>query len=181
MRRCFAAIVLGTAVAAGCHSNVEAPGGTPVQIQRLHFVLPAGWQQVPPASSMRVAQAMIPGPAGEAELAVFFFGAGQGGEVEANLQRWMNQMVPGTGNAPQRETFESRGLRVTWVDVHGTLKPGQMGMGPAAPQANARVLGAVIEGDGGPWFLKATGPEATLAPQRDAFIAMLHTARLDGE
>jgi hypothetical protein len=130
---------------------------------------------------MRVAQAVISGPAGEAELAVFFFGAGQGGDVEANLQRWMNQVVPGTGDAPRRETFESPGLRVTWVDVHGTLKPGQMGMGPAAPQPDARLLGAVIEGEGGPWFLKASGPEATLAPQRDAFIAMLHTARLGGE
>jgi hypothetical protein len=129
---------------------------------------------------MRAAQAVIPGPAGDAELAVFFFGVGEGGNVEANLQRWMNQIIPDAGGAPQRETFENRGLRITWIDAHGLLKPGEMGMGPSAPQVNTRLLGAVIEGEGGPWFFKATGPEATLAPQRDAFIAMLHSAQLDG-
>ena len=176
MRGCIAAIALSVAVAVGCNSG---PAGTPVRVGRLQLVLPAGWQQVPPVSSMRAAQATISGPAGNAEFAVFFFGAGQGGAVEANLQRWMNQMVPGTGAAPQRETFENGGLRVTWVDARGTLKPGEMGMGPPAAQPDARLLGAVIEGDGGPWFLKATGPEATLGSQRDAFIAMLHAARLN--
>ena len=180
MHRRLVVMVLGTALAAGCHGDAEPASGAPVQIERLRFLLPAGWRQVPPNSGMRVAQAVIPGPAGDAELAVFFFGAGQGGDVEANLQRWMNQVVAVPGNAPRRETFENAGLRITWVDVHGTFKPGQMGMGPSAPQANARLLGAVSEGDGGPWFLKATGPEATLAPQRDAFIGMLHTARLGG-
>lgn len=147
------------------------------QLERISFALPAGWQQVPPSSGMRVAQASIPGPGGAAEMAVFNFGAGQGGDVEANLQRWINQVELEPGSAQQRESFESNGLRVTWVDVRGTLKPGQMGMGPSSPQRNSRLLGAVVEGDGGPWFFKATGTDATLAPQRDAFIAMLHTVK----
>lgn len=129
---------------------------------------------------MRLAQAAIPGPGGGAEMSVFHFGAGQGGDVDANLQRWVGQVDPDAGSEPQRETFESNGLRVTWVEVHGTLRPGQMGMGPATAQANSRLLGAVIEGDGGPWFFKATGPDAALAPQRDAFVGMLRSARPRG-
>jgi hypothetical protein len=171
--------LFGLSFASGCHSG-GSPAGNPVEIDRLRFTMPSSWRRVPPTSSMRAAQAVIPGPAGDAELAVFFFGVGAGGSVEANLQRWMNQIIPDGGGAPQRETFESRGLRITWVDAHGLLKPGEMGMGPAAPQLNTRLLGAVIEGEGGPWFFKATGPEATLAPQRDAFIAMLHSAQLSG-
>src|SRR5271156_6495465 len=75
----FLVMLLGTALAVGCHGNSASSSGTPVQTGRLRFMLPAGWRQVPPNSSMRVAQAVIPGAAGEGELAVFFFGAGQGG------------------------------------------------------------------------------------------------------
>lgn len=164
----------------GC-SRSAAPSGTTVELERLQFELPAGWEKVTPSSTMRVAQASIPGPGGAAELAVFHFGAGQGGDIEANLQRWISQVVPdggsSLGGAPHRETFESQGLRVTVVDVKGTLQPGQMGMGPSAAQPNSRLFGAIVEGDGGPWFFKATGPDATLAPQRDAFAAMLRSAK----
>jgi hypothetical protein len=52
-----------------------------------------------------------------------------------------------------------------------------MGMSPSAAQANARLFGAVVEGPGGPWFFKATGPEATMAPAREAFVAMLKSVR----
>jgi len=168
-----AALMLVILCAVGCRSDSQSPAGATVQIERLRFVLPPGWHQVPANSTMRVAQASIPGPGTPAELAVFHFGAGRGGDVESNLERWMNQIEPAPGDTPQRETFDSGGLRITWIDARGTLKPGQMGMGPAVAQADSRLLGAVIEGDGGPWFFKATGADATLAPQRDAFVAML--------
>jgi hypothetical protein len=170
-------IALGSAV--GCSKSL-VPSGTTVDLPHLSFVLPAGWQQVPPSSSMRLVQAAIPGPDGGAEMSVFHFGAGQGGDVEANLQRWADQVDPDADSPPQRETFESNGLRVTWVEVHGTLKPGQMGMGPTTAQPNSRLLGAVIEGDGGPWFFKATGPDAALGSQRQAFVGMLRSARPRG-
>lgn len=163
----------------GCRGAATSEG-TQVNLDRLTFELPAGWQQVPPNSTMRVAQATIPGPGGPAEMAVFHFGAGQGGSVEANLQRWIGQVAPDAGESAQRQTFDSGGLRITWVDVRGTLQPGQMGMGPSTAQPNSRLLGAVVEGDGGPWFFKTTGPDATLAPQRAAFEAMLRAARPRG-
>jgi hypothetical protein len=127
---------------------------------------------------MRAAQAVIDGPGGPAELAVFHFGAGQGGDIEANIQRWIAQIVPQPGTSPQRESFDGDGVRITWVDAEGTLQAGQMGMGPTTPQPNSRLLGAVVEGDGGPWFFKATGPDLTLAAQRLAFRGMLQRARV---
>lgn len=168
-------VVIILAFAVGCARD-SVPAGTSVEARKLRFTLPSGWQQVPPNSEMRIAQATIPGPGGAAEMAVFHFGTGQGGAVDANLERWMNQVEVATGTQPLRETLESNGLRITWVDVAGTLKAGQMGMGPASAQPNSRLLGAVIEGEGGPWFFKATGPDATLAPQRDAFVTMLKSA-----
>ena len=139
------------------------------------YDLPAGWNRVAPGSSMRIDQATIPGAAGSAEMAVFFFGAGGGGGVEDNLQRWVTQ-VDSTAPA-KRDTFEANGMKITMVDVSGTVKPSTTGMGPATEQPNSRMFAAVVEGDGGPWFFKVTGPEQTLAGQRDAFVQLLRSAR----
>jgi hypothetical protein len=174
--RLIVAVALVVSVV-GCTRGGER-AGTPLDVKGLHVELPAGWKSVPPASPMRAAQAVIEGPGGPADLAVFHFGAGQGGDVEANLQRWIAQIVPQAGTSPQRETFDANGLRITWIDAEGTLQGGPMGMGPATPQAGSRLLGAVVEGEGGPWFFKATGPDATLAPQRLPFRGMLQRARL---
>jgi hypothetical protein len=144
----------------------------------IDFEIPSGWQSQPPTSSMRIAQAVIPGPGGPGELAVFFFGAGTGGSADANIQRWIDQME--SAEQPKPQTFETNGYKVTWIDVHGTLKPSGMGMGPSTPQPNSRLLGAVVEGPGGPWFFKATGPDATLSAEHDAYLAMLKSVRKKG-
>lgn len=141
----------------------------------IDFDVPKAWKSEKPSSSMRLMQASIPGSGGPGELAVFYFGPGQGGPVDANINRWIGQMEG--ASQPTPETFEVNGYRVTWVDVKGTLKASQMGMGPSSPIPNARLFGGVVEGPGGPWFFKAQGPDATLAPQRDAFVAMLKSVR----
>lgn len=144
----------------------------------LVYTLPAGWNETPVSSSMRLAQGEISGPGGAAEFAVYFFGPGQGGGPEANLERWAGQVeatVP-----EQQETFETNGLKVTWIDVAGTLKPVGMGMGPSSPQPGGRLFGAVIEGPDGPWFFKVLGPDATLGAEREKFVGMLKAVRLRG-
>lgn len=154
--------------------------GTPLTAAGLAFTLPAGWENVPPSSRMRLAQARIPGPGGDADLTVFHFGVGGGGGVESNLQRWVGQVELDEDQPPIRDTFAAGELTVTWVDALGTLKPSTMGMGPTMPQPNSRLLGAVVEGPGGPWFFKATGPADTLAEARTGFIAMLENAQIVG-
>lgn len=178
--RMILALLMGL-TAAACRSGEPAAAGTPLTVKGLTVELPAGWKVVPPASQMRLAQAVIEGPGGPAELAVFHFGAGQGGDIEANVQRWIGQIAPRAGTEPQRKVFEANGLRITWLDVEGTLQAGQMGMGPATAQPDSRLLGAVIEGPGGPWFFKATGPDMTLGPQRLAFLGMLERAQAASE
>ena len=53
--------------------------GTVIALPGATFELPAAWQQEEPSSSMRAAQAQIPGDGGNGQLTVFFFGAGGGG------------------------------------------------------------------------------------------------------
>jgi hypothetical protein len=157
---------------------VGAPAGDTARQapSRLAFALPAAWVKETPSSGMRLAQAKIPGPAGPAELAIFFFGAGGGGTADANIDRWIGQ-IDQPAAPPKRGSFATHGLGVTWVEVAGTMKPSTIGMGPATAQPGSRLLGAVVEGPGGPWFVKVIGPDATVAAARPAFLEMLHGLR----
>lgn len=166
-----------TAPAAGGANPVgPGPDGT-FDAAGLRFTLPAGWVAVPPASSMRLAQATIPGGG---EFMVFHLGVGGGGGVDANIDRWIGQMEVASGTSPTRERFEGNGLIIHLVDVVGTLLPSNMGTGPTEPQPGSRLIGAVIEGPGGPWYFKATGPDGALVAEREAFMGMLRGARPSG-
>jgi len=132
--------------------TINAPGAT--------FTLPESWRTETPSSSMRLAQAVIPGDAGEGQLTVFYFGPGGGGGVDANIDRWIGQMEIAPGSQPTRETFDVGNFRVTWVDVEGTIKPSTMGVGPTEPQPGSRM----------------PGPTDTLDAERDAFLFMLRSA-----
>lgn len=157
-----------------------APAAGATAAGRLAVELPEGWLQEPPANTMRQAQAKIPGAAGDGEFALFYFGPGGGGGIEANIQRWLAQVEPAAGAEPARETFTVRDLTVHTVEAEGTLTASPMTMqgGNPEPQPGHMLLGAVVEGPGGPWFLKATGPEATLGPYRDGFFQMVRNLEL---
>jgi hypothetical protein len=155
-----------------------AATGTSIDAAGLALTLPDGWRPEAPSSGMRAAQATIDGSAGPGQLAVFFFGPGGGGGVDANIDRWISQMeMPAGAAAPARETFQAGGLQVTAIDLTGTLKASTIGSFPSTDQPGYRMIAAVVEGPGGPWFLRAVGPEATMAEQREAFLAMLRGAR----
>lgn len=156
-------------------AGAGAPAGAGLALD-----LPEGWVEEPPANTMRLAQARIPGAAGDGELALFYFGPGGGGGTEANIQRWLDQVQPEAGTAPERETFEANGLTVHTVEARGTVTASPMTMagGAPPPQPGQLLLGAVVEGPGGPWFLKVTGPAATLEPYRDEFYRMVRKLEL---
>ncbi len=155
--------------------NSQQAAGAAAAAGSIDFDLPKAWHSQTPKTNMRTTQAAVPGPGGDADFAVFYFGPGQGGTADANIDRWVGQMDGATKPTP--EVFETHGFKVTWVDVKGTLKPSQMGMTNSTPISNARLYGAVVEGPGGPWFFKTQGPESTLAPQRDAFVGLLKSVR----
>jgi hypothetical protein len=161
----------------GAGEKALSAEGSTVATPSFRFELPATWRREQPSSGMRLAQAVVPGPAGPGELAVFHFGAGQGGGVEANFERWLGQIELLAGSTPERGELAAAGFKVSWIDARGTLLPSAMGSGPTTPQPGFRLLGAVVEGEGGPWFFKVTGPEATLAPEREAFFGLLRGVR----
>jgi hypothetical protein len=156
-----------------------APAGpaTPMSAAGITFDLPAGWTPEVPTNAMRAAQVAIPGSGGPGQMILFYFGPGQGGGVEANLQRWVAQMEAAPGTQPTRDAFASGPYQVTWMEMAGTLKASQIGSFPPTDMPGYRMLAAVVEGENGPWFFRAVGPDATIAEQRDAFLAMIRSVR----
>lgn len=123
---------------------------------------------------MRQAQyalARADGDSEDGELAVFYFGPGQGGSVEANIDRWLGQISQPDGSSSRDKAKTSKkevsGLAVTLVDVNGTYSAGMMSNAP--PRASYRMLAAVVETNDGPWFFKLVGPEKTIAKWQESF------------
>jgi len=136
--------------------------------------IPAEWTEQTPSSSMRKAQYALPKVAGDGEngeLAVFYFGPGQGGSVEANIERWIGQISQPDGSSSKDKAKTSKkeigGMPVTLVDVGGTYSAGMMSNAP--PRQGYRMLAAVAETTEGPWFFKLTGPEKTIAKWSTSF------------
>jgi hypothetical protein len=153
------------------------------QAGTLTFTAPPAWKARPAASSMRVAEFVVPKvPADpeDAELIIYFFGGG-GGSVEANIQRWVGQFQQPSGAAVkhgERASFAVGNLRVTTVDVSGTyvaeLRPGAA---QRHNKPNFRMRAAVVETPKGPYFVKLTGPAATVKQASAAFDQFLKSLR----
>jgi hypothetical protein len=150
----------------------------------LVYTKPADWKPVPTASSMRVAQFAIPhaaGDASDAELVVYYFG-GSGGTVEANIDRWVGQMQQPDGRpssaVAKRSTRTVNGLSVTLVDVSGTYVA-EMTPGSADRHnsPNFRLRAAVVTTPNGPYFIKLTGPAATIAGADKSFEQFLASVK----
>ena len=152
-----------------------------VHARGIKFAVPAGWTLQAPTSAMRIVQATVAGEGGKADLVLFHFGPGQGGDRESNIERWITQIESPAGTKPERKSYEVKNggktYQVATVSVPGTLKASGMGMGPSAPQPNSRLLGAVVEGEGGPWFFKLTGDDKTVQAAQPAFTKMLEGLR----
>jgi len=153
----------------------------------LKFDAPADWISKAPSSSMRVAEWSLPKTAGDAEdaiLTLYFFGASQGGNVQANLDRWIGQMAQPDGrqskDVAKTSSLTSHGLKVTLVDVPGTyvaeVTPGST---EHFNKPGFRQCAAVVETPGGPYFVKLTGPEKTVAKWQDSYTAFLKSLRYE--
>jgi hypothetical protein len=136
----------------------------------LTFTAPDGWRTVETTSSMRVAQFALPhadGDAEDAELVVYYFG-GQGGTVDANIDRWIAQMQQPDGRASsavaKRSARKVGGLDVTLLDLTGTYVA-EMAPGAAAHHNNPnyRLRAGVILTAHGPYYVKLTGPQGTVS------------------
>lgn len=169
----------------GCSKN-SAPGESPGSSVRaasnspqaaapsageLHTKVPPGWTVEKPTSDMRFAQYKLPKADGDTEdalLVVYYFGPGQGGTPEANIERWLKQVKQpdGSESTDKAKTGKTtvNGLAVSTVDVLGNYSGG---MSPDSAPKDSKTLyrlrGAIVETPKGSYFVKLTGPEKTVS------------------
>lgn len=187
----FAVVIVGLGAPGSRGLAQQMPPGVPAPAPgsgtgptSLTWTAPKGWVAEQPSSSMRRAQYRIPGPGGDGECVVFYFGPGQGGDAESNANRWADQFTQPDGSSARKllktRKLDVGGVMVLLTEVTGTYRGGMPG-GPAAPERpNYMLLGAIARGPDANWFFKATGPRATLEAQRAAFEAMVKTLKRGG-
>jgi hypothetical protein len=158
------------APAAGGPAGGGAMASTPVATasgNALIWTAPASWS-AKPAGSMRKGSYAVKGEGAEADMAITAFPGDVGGDL-ANLNRWRGQIgLPAVDQAEfDRSTrhLDRNGLHMTVVDIVGA-------------GANAqRILGAMVPHQGATWFFKLSGPDALVARERAAFLALLDTIK----
>ena len=144
----------------------------------IHWTVPSTWK-AQAQRAMRVATYDVPPAAGDkdaGECAVYSFGSGQGGAIDANIQRWIGQFEATGGKPPAADTKKRtiNGFAVTTIDVSGTyLGMGGPMAGSHASQPNYRLLGAIVEAPQGNVFFKFTGPKKTVTAHQAEFDKLL--------
>lgn len=143
------------------------------KVSEFTYHTPEGWTKEQPKSSMRKAQLSAPGKAGKgsAEVTFFYFGAGAGGSVKANISRWLGQFKDQKNSKEEVRTVN--GVKITYVTTEGTFMSGPPFGGPKTPTPNSALLGAIVEGKQGNVFIKMTGPLATVKGADAGFRAMI--------
>ncbi len=143
---------------------------------------PASWIEHPPQSPMHETTFAVPGAGGgeAAQIVVFYFGVGQGGPIDANIERWKNQFRSPEGYAaePEVRELEIDGMAVTLVELEGEY----MAMGTRWYTPHQRFISAIVDTpDQKRIFIRFVGDDATVTAHRDAFLEMIENMEWTGE
>ena len=143
----------------------------------MEFDKPALWGWITPTMRFRTLQYTVPGTDGEpaADLIFSVFASGDGGPVDANIDRWAGQFRPAEGMPPseRRATIEVDGMTVKMIELEGSYA----GMGAAAPRPEWAQLGAIMQAPGRNIYIRLLGPQKTVMANKDAYEALIRSAR----
>ncbi len=152
----------------------------------LKLSVPAAWKQSEPNSRLRLAQFEIPAAEGDeesVELAIFSFQGG-GGDVAANIRRWVGQFDE-DGRKSKIIIGKAEQGEYVFVDVTGTYNRtvGPPILGTTESLPNARMLAVIMAVPKGMpkvvYYLRMAGKEKTVNENfdefRDAFGANAET------
>jgi hypothetical protein len=161
--------------------EAQADGGKQgiVELDGLKSKVPATWIAQKPAGNLRHAQYRVPHAdmdSEDAELVVFYFNKGGGGTVDENVKRWKNNFSPGNDKEAKPEskldTFKVGDVKVTLLDISGVYLANSAPNNPNAKierKSNYRMFAVIFESPNGPYFIRMTGPQRTMAQQKQGF------------
>lgn len=142
--------------------------------------VPEGWKEDLRPRMMRAATYNTPGSGGPAEVSVFYFGVGQGGDVEANIERWVGQFQNVSKESVKRSESATNGLKRFRVSIaKGDFSSGMPGQTQGV-QSNWGMEGAIVETPSGSYYFKMFGPAASVQEQISSFEALLDSIKIKG-
>lgn len=157
------------------------PGSAQQEPLHITWVDPPAFKRVPPSNPMRKASFVVPhvdGDTEDGELTVFYFGPGQGGSIDANVDRWVKQFGEVKPSDVKRADREANGLRQHTVELESGTFSGGMGMGGASkPKEKFGLVGGIVETPSGAYFFKMTGPSKTIKKAKTDFYALLDSIK----
>ena len=160
--------------------SIENETSTEVDLGGLIGVVPKEWDAVTPSNSMRIAEYHLHGYGGDEEgiITVFYFGPGQGGDTQANINRWIGQFQS-ESQPPISRQWSQRvsGMNVERLEVSGTYYVGTMSGGTGESIDNYLLYAAIVESPNGSFFFKMTGQEAILEKHKESFERYISTLR----
>lgn len=170
------------------HADAPAqPSGGALQLAGVNFTPPAQWRDLGPAPMLKAKYLLAPveGEEISAEVNVAYYGQEMGGDVEANIGRWVGQMRTPDGedasaSAIRSKLTTSNGLEIHFVEVDGiymkSMGGGPMTGGRMQAQPDHRLVGAIVVGPEGNVFIKLVGPRKTARAMEAQLREMLAAA-----
>ena len=160
-------------------TGADAPATKLINAEGVTFRVPSSWKYTKPVERFRKAVVKldpIEGDKEPAELVVTAF-AGDGGGVEANVERWKNMFQAEDGSDdPVVEERAGKNVRVTVVEVAGRYVAAER---PGAPKKfnkpGYRLFGVMAPSANGIYFFKMVGPEKTMKDARPALDELVKT------
>lgn len=150
----------------GTSDEPSGPSGPPTPGPSLSWTTPEGWTQESKARSMREVT-FVPTAGVECYVSIL---RGAAGGVEANVNRWRNQVglspLDAAGIAAL-ETVTILGREARVLDAIGTYT--DMG---GEKREDTTLVGVVCELDDSTLFVKMIGPSAAATAERDRFLAL---------
>ena len=157
-----------------------AAQATTLSLLDYHTTVPTKWTPRAPSSTMRLAEYVVPTDAqGSAEVVVYFFGKGQGGNVDANLARWKAQFSTSDGSAvPETILRDSTGaFPITFAEYRGNYRRG-IGTGSAdSVRTGQTLIAGIAETPRGTLFIQLFGNSARVAAEKPAFLQFVRGLR----
>lgn len=107
----------------------------------------------------------------DVDVIIYYFGQGQGGGTQANIDRWIGQF-DGTPESSTEEV-DVGDREITILTAKGTYMESSGGpfSGNKTARPNYTMLAAILPSPQGAVFLKLTGPDASVDAMQEAFMA----------
>lgn len=144
-----------------------------LKVSEFTFTFAKPWIRQQAASAMRAGQFTYDHEdesLADVELVIFFFGPGQGGGTQANIDRWVGQFEA----TPETKTEEKEmgGKKITLLTAKGTYLESSGGpfSGNKTAKPGYTMLAAILPSEQGDVFLKLTGPTKSVDAMGDAFL-----------